>query len=104
MEFFILLVFVFVPAAIAIYGGLILDEKIWSAKYPVQKTRKLAGWAWVGMSAIPFATGALILIFVWAPLPRPDFLSKVVTFIFGGMHLVLGIVFVVAGIHYFLKR
>ncbi len=105
MDFVILLILVFVPAAIAIYAAQILDDRIWRAKYPFEKTKTLAGWSWIGMSVVPFATGALILIFVWQPLlSRPDFLSKVVTFIFGSMHLILGIVFVAAGVHYFFKR
>src|SRR4051812_20790702 len=105
MDIVVMLAFVFLPPVIAFYAAHLVDEKIWNAQYPVPKARKLAGWNWIAMSLLPFATGTLILVFVWLPtLRQTDFINKVVPFIFGAMHILLGIVFVCGGLHYLFKK
>jgi hypothetical protein len=107
MDYFFLAAFVFLPGFIAIYAAQLLDDRIWRTGYPHEKKRRLAGWGWLGMSILPFATGTALLVFFWLPLLKrpPDyFVNKVVTFIFGAMHFILGLVFVVAGVQYFFKK
>jgi hypothetical protein len=105
MDFWLLVLFFIASPALAIYGGHALDETITKANYSRSRSRELLGWAWLTMSAIPFVTGTLILVFVWLPtLPQVSLINRFVPFIFGSMHLILGIVLVLAAMHYFLKK